>query len=73
MEIKIKESGCSQELSCIYTIETGKHEYNTLHWRHQSNDFLWIPYCPSCGWIDTRRMLKELNILRRFQIFLNLI
>lgn len=57
-----------KEKPCIYTLETGKHEFTGLTWKHQANDLFWIPYCPSCRWIDTKRMIRELSFWQRLRI-----
>jgi hypothetical protein len=44
---------------CIHTVETGKHEWNTLHSVHQANDRYWFRQCPTCGWIDTEDFARE--------------
>lgn len=53
---------------CLYTLETGKHEWTCLHWRSQTDGLFSIPQCPECGWIDTRRMVRELSFWRRLRV-----
>jgi len=55
------EGIASEEPPCVRTLETGKHEYFSLTWRHQPKAKFWIPYCPSCGWVDTEEILKEIE------------
>jgi hypothetical protein len=66
----MKEETAQQEKPCIHTWETGKHEWNTLHWKHQASEnlFYWIPTCPSCGWIDTLGMVRELSFWKRLRV-----
>jgi hypothetical protein len=71
-EREMNNQGETQEIPCIYTLETGKHEWNCLTWLRQSNGEIWIPKCPSCGWIDEKRMMKDLKLLQRIRILFNI-
>jgi hypothetical protein len=62
-----------QDPPCVHTLATGKHEWNCLHSKHQANDPIWIPYCPTCGWIDTRKMLREIGLKTRLKILFKLL
>lgn len=52
---------------CIYTLETGKHEWNTLH--STGNECgIWYDYCPNCGWIDFRGAIKRAGLYKLLKI-----
>lgn len=46
---------------CVYTYETGKHETYQLTSEHQAGYKFWIPKCPSCGWVDTEEILRQIR------------
>lgn len=52
---------------CIYTWETGKHEWNTMYSVHQANAPFWFKRCPSCGWIDLKRMINDIPFWTRLK------
>ena len=66
----MEESSACQAEPCLYTLETGKHEWNSLHWKHQANDEIWIPHCPKCGWVDISRMMRALSFWQRVKILM---
>ena len=62
----------ASELPCVHTHETGKHEYSSLHWNHRKGYLLSVPLCPSCGWIDTERMIREISLWAKLKLFYKL-
>ena len=52
---------------CIYTRATGKHEWNIMHSKHQSNAEFWIPICPACGWIDLKKIINDIPFWTRLK------
>ena len=49
---------------CIRTVETGKHELRALHFIKFGDARIFVPMCPSCGWVDTETIIKD--VLSRF-------
>lgn len=64
MEIAKVEEKAAEKEKCLYTFETGKHEYHGLHYTHYANSRISIPHCPSCGWVDTEAIIKD--VLEKF-------
>lgn len=65
----MSEHQASQVTPCIYTIETGKHEWNIMHSRYFGDGtHIGIDYCPQCQYVDLRRSLKRTNLKTRLKI-----
>lgn len=53
------ENNLFKSKPCIYTIETGKHEYLTTTSEYRDGYEFGVPKCDNCGWIDTKHIKDE--------------
>lgn len=60
--MKPETGGAKQENPCV-NIEklTGKHRWSCWHSTHKEGYKFFVPICPICGYVDTDRILKELE------------
>lgn len=48
---------------CIYTLETGKHEWNTLH-STGSECGIGYNFCPNCDYVDIKGAIKRASLTK---------
>lgn len=53
---------------CIYTVETGKHEWYTLH--STGNKGIWYDFCPSCHYVDVYGAIKKAGLWKLLKVLL---
>lgn len=68
-EIVDRMNQASQTPPCIYTVETGKHEWNTLHWTG-SECGISYEYCPDCRYVNIRGAIKSAGLLKLLRVYL---
>ena len=53
--------------TCIYTRETGKHEWNTLH-STGSECGIGYDFCPNCNYVDISGTIKRASLWKILKI-----
>jgi len=53
---------------CIHTVETGKHEWYTLH-STGSKCGIGYDFCPSCNYVDIKGTIKRAGLFKLLKVY----